>query len=352
MSVGTSSDTLGLGAFPLHPLPCDRWVARSCFQKAIRRGHTELAVRALANLFLHDPRAIWRHLVIVALEDIGVADVEILRSILGAKDEHSVRRAPGSLWNTFVDLTERLAASEHSQAVCDLLLRAENQPPTPEREMIIEGGPQSWASVLYDHGSSMQQKATAALAFAGSFDAAAARDPVAVFEICSEDSEKTEISDLARNAWRVSRNPMALLFPIVWSSWCKQSDCSTRDDQLPKLQSTDEIPEYALDQFTRIGKSAIRVFMREDADLQSLLARTAIPERQWASIVGDVLFLVEGGVCVRRMTWGEAEMLRRPARWLPATGLLGGSVRLIMEIIPAKLRQLSDVRQQLYHRAS
>jgi hypothetical protein len=42
---------------PISPLPCDRWIARSCLQKAIRRAEPNLAQRALANLFQHDRRA-------------------------------------------------------------------------------------------------------------------------------------------------------------------------------------------------------------------------------------------------------------------------------------------------------
>src|SRR5690348_14807903 len=110
------------------PLPCDRWVARSCFQKAIRRGDGSLAVRALANLFLHNPSAIWRHLTIVALEDVGVSDLDALRVILRARGDLRAGRIPGLLWSTFVAVTERLAAAPHCQAVCDLLLRLENDP--------------------------------------------------------------------------------------------------------------------------------------------------------------------------------------------------------------------------------
>jgi replication-associated recombination protein RarA len=55
------------------PMPCDRWVARSALQKAIRRGETEIALSALASLLNQDPATIWRHLGIIAIEDLGVA---------------------------------------------------------------------------------------------------------------------------------------------------------------------------------------------------------------------------------------------------------------------------------------
>jgi hypothetical protein len=102
------------GAF-VKALPCDRWVARSCLQKAIRRGNEELAVRALANLFLHDPRAIWRHLIIIALEDVGLADVGAVAEIIAAKSQHQFGRRPGLLWATYARLTERLSRLSHSQ---------------------------------------------------------------------------------------------------------------------------------------------------------------------------------------------------------------------------------------------
>ncbi len=61
---------------PPVPLAVDRYIALSALQKAIRRGHEDLALRAAMNLMIGGPHAIWRRLGIIAFEDIGVANID------------------------------------------------------------------------------------------------------------------------------------------------------------------------------------------------------------------------------------------------------------------------------------
>ncbi len=59
---------------PPIPLAADRYVALSAMQKAIRRGHEDLALRAAMNLMVGGPHAIWRRFAMIAFEDVGVAN--------------------------------------------------------------------------------------------------------------------------------------------------------------------------------------------------------------------------------------------------------------------------------------
>ena len=86
------------------PLKCDRWIASSLLQKAIRRGEVELALRAACTLLTFDKNAIWRRLIIVAFEDVGAGDIDAVletvfvatssewRRTKAAKDSPSARR--------------------------------------------------------------------------------------------------------------------------------------------------------------------------------------------------------------------------------------------------------------------
>ncbi len=60
------------------PLRCDRWIASSLLQKSIRRGEVELARRAASTLHAFDRNAIWRRLIVIACEDVGVGDIDAL----------------------------------------------------------------------------------------------------------------------------------------------------------------------------------------------------------------------------------------------------------------------------------
>ena len=48
----------------------------SLLQKAIRRGHEELALRAAATLLRISPERLWRRCGCIAFEDVGVADLD------------------------------------------------------------------------------------------------------------------------------------------------------------------------------------------------------------------------------------------------------------------------------------
>ena len=65
---------------PPVPLAADRYVALSALQKSIRRGHEDLALRSAMNLMIGGPHAIWRRLGIIAFEDIGVGNIDLVGS--------------------------------------------------------------------------------------------------------------------------------------------------------------------------------------------------------------------------------------------------------------------------------
>ena len=54
------SEFAALGPAPppdaVEPLPCDRWLAASALQKAVRRGDAVTASRAVRTLYRNDPR--------------------------------------------------------------------------------------------------------------------------------------------------------------------------------------------------------------------------------------------------------------------------------------------------------
>ena len=93
-------DTLGKTLFPsevglggqappldgVEPLPCDRWLAASALQKAIRRGDALTAGRAVRTLYRYDPRSAWRRLLVIAYEDIGIGalDAVVTTTVRGA----------------------------------------------------------------------------------------------------------------------------------------------------------------------------------------------------------------------------------------------------------------------------
>jgi hypothetical protein len=124
------------------------------------------------------------------------------------------------------------------------------------------------------------------------------------------------------------------------------------DDTIPPVEMIMGVPDYAIDQFTRVGRSVFRSVVQDDAELQAKFRSARLCESEWSRVIGDLIFLLEGGRCIRRATWEEAEALRSPVRWLPSSPALGSRLQPIMEHLVSRRCQLTDLRQQLFQRAA
>src|SRR3954451_21255801 len=79
----------------LEPLSVDPWVASSLLQKAIRRGDSDLAAQAALTFYLYRGKAIWRKFVVIAFEDIGIGDPEILIEAVALDSDPGLRASLG-----------------------------------------------------------------------------------------------------------------------------------------------------------------------------------------------------------------------------------------------------------------
>lgn len=338
---------------PIQPLACDRYVARSCLQKAIRRAEPVLAQRALANLFLHDRRSAWRALTIIVLEDVGVANVDLLARTVAAYGNRTWRAQMGGDWPVLVELARQMAESLHCQAACDLLLGALNDPAQElARAAALEATADALAAQLWDRDAPPIGRAIAALALGGELSRGQQhRDPAAVFDILGETGRSSHVVYTCRAAWKISRNPMALLLLIVWEQWMFVGPNHTvTDDTLPPVQMLGGVPGYALDQFTRIGNNVSRALVRENPDLRAQLDELGIPPSYRSKAIGDALFAIEGGLLKRRFTWVVGDKLRMPIRMLP-TVLRGEMLSELTAVLAAKPRQTAELRRLHFYRA-
>ena len=330
----------------IQPLPCDRYVARSCLQKAIRRGEAELAIRALANMFDYDRRATWRALTVIALEDVGVANVDLLAQIVAAHRNRKWRDQQGGDWRVMAELARQMALGEHCQAACDLLLRATNDPSLDgQRAAALEQAPADLSQTLWDGSVGLEDRGIAALAMGGGLaEGQQLHDPCAVFDIVTEAGRSSHVVATCRAAWKLSRNPMALLLPLIWDQWTLGDCHRTTDDPLPPVQMMDGVPGYALDQFTRIGNVISRALLGHDPALRQLLNAAGIRSGAQSRAVGDLLFLVEGGLILRRVLWPASDKLRLPWRYLPTTAIMQNYMEVGLVHVRKAGSQLTQLR--------
>ncbi len=103
-----------------NPLDISPWLAMSLLQKAIRRGRTNLALRAVATLLTDNPDRLWRRLGVTVFEDIGVADYETVSLVMAGLSGKRFRAKLGGEWAVASHLVNLMCVAVKCRAADDL----------------------------------------------------------------------------------------------------------------------------------------------------------------------------------------------------------------------------------------
>lgn len=259
----------------------------------------------------------------------------------------------GGDWRVLCFLVERMAMSEHCQAACDLLLCALNRfdlekPRIDALEMDVD----ALAATLSDDRQLLTHRAIAALALGGGLAEGQQHNrPDCAFAIMAEQGYSSHVVTTCHAAWRASRNEMALLMPLIWQVWMAKDGHRVENDVMPPVTMIGAVPDYALDQFTRIGNAAYRSYLAADPTMRELLVAANVPSAQQAKAVADLMFLLDGSPVTRRAIWQVGNILRLPHRMLPWVVQLEQDVEPILDCVACQRRQIAMHRQQHFHRA-
>ena len=346
------ADEIAIDTIPLaQPMPCDRYVARSALQKAIRRGDVDIALQALAALLIRHPAGLWRGLTIIALEDVGVAGMNTVAGVVAAARDRNWRRDHGGEWRVASVLVKRMSEEVHCQAACDLSLKLANDPAMhPLRVEALEFDACELATIVADSAAGLHHRAVAVLALAGGLaEEQRFLQPAAVFEALGSTGQSAHVVATAHAAWKIARDDMALLLPLVWDEWMKEESSMVRDDAFALTEMIAGVPSYAIDQHTRPGQGVIRAFLSKDDHLLALLDSAGVPTARRQKVTGDLLFLFEGGLVKRHAIWLGGDRLRLPSRPVEGTFELWDSLKPALLHFAAKLRQLNALRRQHLH---
>src|SRR5438105_12366516 len=87
------------------------WTGSSLLQKSIRRGETELAQEAAMLLYRYRGTAVWRRLITIVIEDVGIAGLDLVSEVVRLGTDKALRAVLGSEAELLADLTAKLAAA-------------------------------------------------------------------------------------------------------------------------------------------------------------------------------------------------------------------------------------------------
>lgn len=294
------------------PLPTDSWIARSVMQKAIRRGMVDLACRAAAQLLLIDPRTLWRRLLVTALEDLGPAEVDTTARIVAAWRDRKWRSQVGGDWPVVAELVRRSTQAIKCQSANDLWNIALHDPTlAPAKATLCETDEQGILATAATPGEVCTQAVAALIALgqnagcsAPTFDRAAANK---LFEAFEASGRFSHVVGIYREAHRLSGVPLAALNLCLWPH--QQSLQSVARDELGATCWIGEVPSFALDQYTRTGKAAIRRYALQSEQWQDFCGARSISDKLRTAAAGEILFRIEGAAVAQRRTDNQSVAL-------------------------------------------
>ncbi|TGS82731.1 hypothetical protein EN817_25150 [Mesorhizobium sp. M3A.F.Ca.ET.174.01.1.1] len=300
----------------VEPLPISPWVAMSAMQKGIRRGDVELALSAAMTLLRSDPAKLWRRLAGIAVEDVGLANLDCVALVFAGTLGKTFRQSFGGEWAVASLLVKQACLSRKCRAADDLLIalshhhELDDLRSTLAREDLsehlsrIEGrGALLGASLAALHASGVRWTGQAASQKA---------DPKALFATIRSAGIDHEITGLAEQGWRRTREALPVLLPLLTLA-LPFGKLPVQDDELPYIVTTRSgLPTYCYDGFSREGLTTLARFLKRDTTTGRWF-RKHVPAQYRVGVLHGAVFRVEGGLVRQRVQWPCAVTLRRLA---------------------------------------
>lgn len=301
----TLSHSLGNVQFKLDP-----WSASSLLQKSIRRGETTLAQKAAISFQRHRGQAVWRRLASIALEDVGIADPQLVGDAvrLATDQEARASRSPDLL----NQLINRLAAAPKDRSADFIFCGATKLETAFEDRANFDT--LSFAenlSMATADFEPLTRRAVAALSACTMLKTGrlvvskeAAQEFSAAFPGVPKPLQNAAVAMTGQ-----SSHPFGLMLLLVWSQYDFTGGASGHSKQpLPTAEYIGGIPLYTFDKHTAVGKKAISKLPEHSAELRAVLTRW-VPKERWADVTLMAAFYLDAAPVAYRLEWFGSQLL-------------------------------------------
>ena len=337
------------------PLPCDRWLASSALQKAIRRGDVLSAQRALRTLYRHDPRAAWRRLVIIAYEDVGIGAPGAVSVATWLSGDANARRELGGDEAAALAISQILAKSPKDRGA-DLLFAVVLHDPALEivrtqcRSLSIARRLE-WVA---DPTLSLPERALAAWHSSGVESwgdrPVGPGDLGALMRTYADLGVPERLLEAVVHATKKTRAPFVLMLPLLWLA-AADGETELVDAPLAPSGLFNGVPLYALDKHTRLGGEAIGRFARENREIAQFLTEHAPSSRQAA--LRMAVFYADSALTRPTLQWRQSAELAAAgtAADFHKVNVAPDVGAALIQLVSAQIADLNAIRAQVLSRA-
>jgi hypothetical protein len=335
-------------------LPCDRWIASSLLQKSVRRGDAELAQRAAFHLLELDKAAIWRRLIVIAFEDVGAGDLDVLLETVFVASSSEWRRVCGKAVAALGLITRHLAEAIKDRSGDYLICAAKDHFDLSETcDLCRKTSLEQRLALLADSSQPLAKRAVAAWFASGinwRYDhQVRGGDIRALAGAYRELGADKELANAMVLAAKRAPEPLVALVPLIWLEVQRSGPIRIRSDPVPQTKTIAGVPLYAFDKHTRLGKRAIERLLSENKPLRDCIVgflAQGSPKKS-AEIAA---FYADAAPVARRLDWAQSDSLERlgiEADFI-AAGLRLEGIEPVQAAMNAALEQLNEIRAELW----
>lgn len=266
-------------------LPQDKWLLSSATQKCIRLGDSGWAVHVAEALHSIDPEYLPKRLPIIAMEDIGIADVELCFDVLYLCGGKKFRGPPDAKYQSAVlrSLVSRLAGAVKSRAACDAFcLGLSHATTTDMMTKLLTMNAEGLVAIATDRRRSMLKRINSLRVLAGisvreggQYRTISPCQPEALRQVADRCGAPPIITYLSGQARRTSG--LAVMLPIVHELIAAETRIPIATETgLPHArEQIHGVPACAFDMFSEVGRKAIARFMNDAEPVKKFIAEKA-----------------------------------------------------------------------------
>jgi hypothetical protein len=288
------------------PLVADQWIISSLLQKAIRRGESKIAQRAALAFYLHKKSAIWRRLLVIAFEDVGASSADVLAMTVAACTDAAFRKACGGDVAVALRLARLLSETPKDRSADYLICGAQDHPSLQRARHECES--QSLLERLAGVADTADLRRCSLAVWYASGLATGKKiggDLPALTDTFRALGVPEALASATKLAAERTREPITLMVPVIWLAAQRDRAPTVVASSVPRSVTIDDVPMYALDKHTRLGREAIAQFARENDAVHEVLERL-VPKESRREAAMMAAFYADAAPVSKRLVWDGA----------------------------------------------
>ena len=330
----------------------DRWLSASSLQKSIRRGKINEALFAAHVLKRLNESSLCNRLKVIALEDVGIANLDIVSQVLWVAGKREWRSKNYGEEHILSYLVCQLCRSAKCRSLDDVLYIADRHPHYASQRMIYSGmNEKELCDVFADEGSDVVQRTLACWYLAGTKRYRATNlqekqgNPNIIFDLAHSVGSPSYVLDILKLA--KGSEYFVCLLPCLMQ--LEQSKTSSIVSELyhdgVKIGCW---PEYAYDRHTLRGKQAFRRFLKLCPEVLEFIQKY-LPKADPVDLIGWTVFSLEGRMLDRRLIYDSTETILDFAvqSWMNCKDMDQVKQTTLLQSVQQNIDKLQTARQEV-----